>query len=566
MNAPPLPANCIAYEDADLVVVCKPVHVPSQSNREGGVDDLTSRLRAFMHARDGVAPYLGTHQRLDQPTSGLLLFTKRREVNAAIAAQFEGRTVDKRYLACVQSTRKVAGQLVHELRKGPDGNMLIAARGVKGTQRAETDVVEVRAVGPRRLLELTLRTGRTHQARVQLAAVGAPIVGCDLYGGLAHPRLLLHAHKLTIVHPTTGQPLVVTAEMPLEFTAFLDGKADPQGLDVYANRGIFAERFAAAVHRRFGVLAAPIGQPETTACRLINEEGDGFPRLAVDVYGDAAVVQLYGDDGPWAGSANRDQVYDALTALGYHEIYLKIRPVQANLLVDTRTESTAPRLPVRGTPAATARHVLEHGVGYPVDLGDGLSTGLFLDQRENRRLVASLCKGKRLLNLFAYACGFTIAAAAAGARETVSVDAAVNTLEKGRAAVLALGVNPARHQFFAEDVFDWLKLAQKRGDKFDVIVLDPPSYSKTKRHRFVTDEDYTGLAAAVLALLAPGGQLLACSNHRKTSMARFRRFLRAASTEAGVALRQLKDVPEPVDFPYPIGAECHLKALLAVRA
>ncbi|MDP9150138.1 MAG: hypothetical protein M3O36_09390, partial [Myxococcota bacterium] len=91
----------------------------------------------------------------------------------------------------------------------------------------------------------------------------------------------------------------------------------------------------------------------------------------------------------------------------------------------------------------------------------------------------------------------------------------------------------------------------------------PPSYSTTKRGRFVADEDYAGLAASALALLSPGGQLLACTNHRGISRARFRRILFDAARAAKRDLAQLKDLPEPADFPAPAGEEGHMKSVLA---
>src|SRR6202041_664546 len=121
-------------------------------------------------------------------------------------------------------------------------------------------------------------------------------------------------------------------------------------------------------------------------------------------------------------------------------------------------EHLAPRLPVRGEEAPAEIEILEDGIPYGVRLADGLQTGLFLDQRANRRRVREAVSGKRVLNLFAYTCAFSIAAARGGAARTVSVDAAVTALERGRHGFERAGVAcGSAHTFAAEDAFGWLR-------------------------------------------------------------------------------------------------------------
>jgi 23S rRNA (cytosine1962-C5)-methyltransferase len=198
-----------------------------------------------------------------------------------------------------------------------------------------------------------------------------------------------------------------------------------------------------------------------------------------------------------------------------------------------------------------------------VRLGDGLSTGVFLDQRANRRRIRELSAGKSVANLFAYTCAFTVAAALGGAKRTVSVDAAPVALERGRANLAHAGLlERGEHAFVAGDAFTWLARAGRRSERYDVVVLDPPSYSSTKRGRFVADSDYVDLAAAALAIVAPGGCLLACTNHRGISASRFRRILFDAARKAGRDVTQLRDLPEPADFPVAIRGAAHTKSAL----
>ena len=598
----------IVFEDADVLAVDKPVGVTSQAADPQNPDDLVTRLKRFLAARAGEDEhgrdaYVGVHQRLDRETSGVLLFARRREANAALATQFEGRHVRKTYVACVaawpgvkvtpgragvkgaperagrgsgrpggepaQRARAPAGPwtLRDHLAPDRDGRMRAASARERGAVSAVTQVRLLARRGPRAMLELELETGRTHQARVQLAHAGAPIAGDTVYGGPAAPRLMLHARSLALHHPATGKAIRFEAPLPPDFDAWL-AHGDP-GAAVFDDGAAVERALARALERRWGLGRSEGGARATTAFRLVNEEGDGLPGLAVDVYGGWLVAQLYPDDRAdsdrpsWADPAARGSVLDRLDALGFDGVYLKVRPRQANVVVDTRREELAPKLPVRGAPAPDDLVIVEESMPLLVRLGDGLSTGLFLDQRNNRRRVRETAAGASVANLFAYTCAFSVAAALGGARRTVSVDASVVALERGRANMERAGVAPLdAHTFVAEDAFAWLARAARHDERFDLVVLDPPSYSTTKRGRFVADTDYAALAASALSILSPRGRLLACTNHRGISPDKFRRILFDAARTAGREVAQIKDLPEPADFPVASASGPHMKAAL----
>jgi 23S rRNA (cytosine1962-C5)-methyltransferase len=549
----------IVHADDDLVVVNKPDTMATQSADPDLPDDLVMRVKRHLGAS-----YLGVHQRLDRDTSGVLVLARRREANPSLAAQFEGRRVRKRYLACVERWPAARGKatLRDVLAPGDDGRMRVVdgrARDRKG-QIAVTHVRVVRRVGQRTLLELELETGRTHQARVQLAHAGAPIAGDALYGGAHAPRLLLHAESIALEHPTHGEPVRYAAKVPPEFDDWL--AHGDRGEGVYDDADALERALRRAVARRFA-LGRSSGARATTAFRVVNESGDALPQLAVDVYGAHVVAQLYGLDGAFADAARRERLFDALSALGFDGVYLKVRPKQANVIVDARRDDLAPRAPVRGVAAPDEFAIVEEGVAYRVRLGDGLSTGIFLDQRANRRRVREIAAAKSVLNLFAYTCAFSVAAAFGGATRTVSVDAAAAALERGRANLESAGLLArGEHTFVAQDAFAWLARAKAKGERFDLVLLDPPSYSSTKRRRFSAESDYAELAALALALVRPGGRLLACTNHRGIRRGKFRRVLADAVARAGRAAAQIKDLPDPHDFPTPPGDESHLKSVL----
>ena len=570
---PDLDPAAIVYRSADLVVVDKPAGVPTQAPSPEEPEDLVTRLRRFLAREAGAGapePYLGVHQRLDRDTSGLVLFTLRREANAPVAAAFEGRQVKKTYVACVESRGPLGARTLRDtLDKGEGGRMQVvrAARGARVEARgklAVTHVTERTRRGARAMVELSLETGRTHQARVQLAHAGAPIAGDRLYDGPRAPRLLLHASRLELPAGLLGPGARTRfeARTPPAFDRWL-ARGD-LGKAIFDDEAALREALATAREARFSLGRSP----DTTCFRLVNEGGDALPHLAVDVYDAFAVVQLYDDgEGLWEPRARVDRVLDAVEKLGFTGVYLKYRPRQANTLVDTRRDDVAPRAPVRGLGAPDHLVVFEDGVPFGVSLGDGLSTGLFLDQRRNRRLLRLTAGGARVLNLFAYTCGFSVAAAVGGARQTVSVDAAAVALARGRENLERAGHgDAAAHLVLAEDAFAYLARAAKKGERFDVVVLDPPSYSTSKKRRFVAEQHYGELAAEALGVLAPGGRLFASTNHRGTSRAKLRRVLFAAAEAASVPVAQLKDLAPGSDFPAAPGEEPSMKAMLLTAA
>lgn len=257
--------------------------------------------------------------------------------------------------------------------------------------------------------------------------------------------------------------------------------------------------------------------------------------------------------------ARRDELLDAVEALGFDGVYLKLRPKQANVVVDTRAEDVAPAHAQRGTDAPTPLVVREGRLSFEARLGDGLSTGVFLDQRDARRWLASIASGRRVLNLFCYHGAFTVAAAVGGASSTVSVDASTVALERARDNLERAGADPEAHVLIKDDAMRWLG---RETSTFDVVILDPPSYATTKRSTFSAVRDYPELAASALRRVAPGGQLLACTNHRGIVRAKFRRQLQAAAELAGVRVARLREPRPPIDFPAPPGRDPHLKRII----
>ena len=290
------------------------------------------------------------------------------------------------------------------------------------------------------------------------------------------------------------------------------------------------------------------GLGDTTAYRLVNGEGDGLPGLTVDCYGDYLMVQLY-----CAGWRRHMkllvQALDELLAPA--GIYEKSRPQNTRELESEGDDKKYGNL-LSGAPAPEPLQVLENGLSFQVSLERGLNTGLFLDQRKNRRDLMGRVKGKRFLNLFSYTGAFSVAAAAAGASLVTSVDASPGYMEKARGNFSLNRLNPKRHEFLVGDCLAVLDEMGRQQKVYDVILMDPPSFSTTAKSRFTTRGGTADLVAAALKLLKAGGVLIASSNHQKVDLADYLKELRRGALQAGSRLQVISMAGQPEDFPYPV--------------
>lgn len=212
---PALEASRILFENQDLIVVNKPPFLPTHETIDTSRYHLVLALQEFLGKRDKKKPtevYLGIHHRLDRDTSGIILFTKRKEANAAVAQAFQGREVQKTYLALSQGA--LPAQITIKSFLGPSQrNKRMFATVKKGGKYAETEVkaLETKKISGKAvsLVEAKPMTGRTHQIRVHLAENGLPILGDQTYGvayqGAA--RVMLHAWKLEVLGHTFRAPL-----------------------------------------------------------------------------------------------------------------------------------------------------------------------------------------------------------------------------------------------------------------------------------------------------------------------------------------------------------------------
>ncbi|GGQ94582.1 class I SAM-dependent rRNA methyltransferase [Deinococcus ruber] len=270
---------------------------------------------------------------------------------------------------------------------------------------------------------------------------------------------------------------------------------------------------------------------------------------SLDVAGSVGILSLYREQ-----SAVQETELAELCAEVLHldSVYLKRRPQEARHAANVQRQELAPPGPVWGAaqPEVTA---LEDGVPFLIRPGGDLSTGLFTDARPARRWVRSHAAG-RVLNTFAYTCGFGLSAALAGADSVKNLDLSRKVLNWGQENYALSGLPAPDTDFISGDVFDWLGRFERRGERFDLLILDPPSFARSKSGVWRSERDYPKLAAQAAALLEPGGQLMAMNNHAGVSAQQFARMLRQGAPT--ISLVQQFGAGE--DYP---GAD-HLKVMV----
>ncbi len=524
---------CVLHEDDDLLVVNKPAgwntHAPSPHAGEGIYDWLRHREPRWAS--------LSILHRLDKETSGVLVFGKGERANRSLTAQFTGRDVEKSYRLRVDRPPRTGSGLARiEARTGGGfrvtswldrlGEIQRSRPAGEAGREAVTDF-ESESDGWWRARP---RTGRTHQIRVHAAVLGMPILGDVAYGGSPAERVWLHAETIGFDHPMSGEKVVYRAGLP--------GEA-----------GVAAT-----------VAEAMLDPAETNAHRCVHGAGSGRPGLVVERLGEWILMQSEAEPG-------RDDVMEWMGRPGVLGVYHK------RWRRDVRGVSPGEGSPVLvgGVAAPERFEIRENGVRYEVSLSEGYSYGLFLDQRDNRRrllrghVAAGFgwggMGGGTLLNCFAYTGGFSVCAALAGAT-TTTLDLSKKYLEWGRRNFGLNGLDATAHDWVYGDCFDWLRRFGKKGRRFRVVVLDPPTFSRSKESgEFRADRDYGRLVEGVAGLVEPGGVLLASSNAARWEPEGFLGAVRGGLGRAGRRVMAEHYVPQPPDFPVTREEPAYLKTV-----
>jgi 23S rRNA (cytosine1962-C5)-methyltransferase len=527
---------CLLYEDDHLLVANKPAglntHAPSPFAGEGLYDWLRHREPRWAS--------LAIIHRLDKDTSGIILFSKSALANRSLTDQFTNRLVRKKYLLLTdRPAPKTETSIRTALVRAGDkyvSRPIAAGAAIAETRFSAGKDAENQGLGGT-LIEAEPVTGRTHQIRVHAADQGFPILGDVRYGGTRAPRLCLHAAELTIRHPVLGNEL--TFQAPAEFAA------EP---------GLALRR-------------ALLNPHSNTAYRLIHGATDGWPGWYVDRLGEFLLSQS-AEPLTFERRTDLADLVETFSARGAYHKRLSSTPGR------TTPAQACPQLAI-GVAAPDGFYLLENSLKFELSFAEGYSVGLFLDQRDNRRrlLTGHIAAGfplfesppgrgkAEILNTFSYTCGFSVYAAKAGAR-TTSVDLSKKYLEWGKRNFRINQIDPAEHDFIFGDVFDWLRRLHRKKLLFDVILLDPPTFSRSKEFgSFRAEQDYAKLIGAALPLLRPRGVLFASCNAATWPPEAFLALVRQSIQGAKRTILQEHYFPQPPDFPISRAEPAYLKTV-----
>ncbi|HUF80021.1 MAG TPA: class I SAM-dependent rRNA methyltransferase [Burkholderiales bacterium] len=371
-------------------------------------------------------------------------------------------------------------------------------------------------------------------------------------GIVVNPRSkIFHGHEWvygTDIRKTFGNP------QPGDVIALKDFKDRKIGSGIYnPHSQIVARRFSRRTQdldldffrRRIGQAIARRAA-ETSIdpglCRLVSSEGDGLPGLVIDRYDAHLVLQTL----TLAMEQRIDLIVEALLA----------EAVPRPLSITARNDSLIRAAEGMGTyvkalfgdiPAPF--DVVHGGLSFRVDPGAGQKTGLYLDQLANYALVAGYAAGRRVLDCFTHQGGFALASAMAGAEHVTGIDVSAGAIESARANAERSGLDARRIEFGEANVFDFLKQRDAAGERYGLIILDPPSFARNKRALGDALRGYKEIHLRALRMLDPGGILAtyACSHH--VDREALREVVVSAAVDAKRSLRQLAAHTQRADHP-----------------
>ena len=280
---------------------------------------------------------------------------------------------------------------------------------------------------------------------------------------------------------------------------------------------------------------------QISAYRIVYGEADDLPGFIADLYEDILVIQCttYGAE-RW-----RDVLIDSLVEI------TGVKNVVERSDVDVRELEGLPQRSglLTGEVSSRLHLIKENNLTFGVDVLGGQKTGFYLDQRNNRLWIRNIAKDKDVLDCFTYTGGFTISLLAGGAKSVVAVDSSRENLETANYNYKLNQLPPGRVEWVAGDVFKFLRYLRDKGEKFDLIVLDPPKFAPTTKHISKAARGYKDINLLGLKLLRQGGLLCTFSCSGGIGYELFQKIVAGAALDAGVRVRILKRFSQAVDHP-----------------
>ena len=283
---------------------------------------------------------------------------------------------------------------------------------------------------------------------------------------------------------------------------------------------------------------------DTSSCRIIFGEADFLPGLVVDKFSDVLVVQSL--------ALGIDRMKEEILSLLVEILRadgVEIRGIYERSDAKVREQEGLPRQKgFIGAEFPTRVQIVENGVRYEVDVEDGQKTGFFLDQKYNRLAIQRLCRDARVLDCFTHTGSFALNAGIAGASSVLGVDASQLAVDQARINAELNGLSD-RVQFQCADVFDLLPELERQGEQFDVVILDPPAFAKSRASVKNATRGYRDINLRGMKLVRDGGYLATCSCSHFMTYELFTQTIAQAARSAHVRLRQVEYRTQAPDHP-----------------
>jgi 23S rRNA (cytosine1962-C5)-methyltransferase len=485
--------------------------------------------------------------------SGLLGFARTEEAHRHLVTGLETGSAKPTFLVVVQGKFKTRPQTITAAIRPVGPGRFAVHRKAPGGDGPTTRFEPLKWGGDRVLVRCRPGLMNHHQIRAHLESLGARVAGDTVYRGRVHrPQrgpMLLHLSELRFHHPGLKRAVTLEAVPPPDFAAAVRTESGAGQLD-----GLLTARARAALAARLQYLL----DNHVTAFRVLNGRSDGLTGLVAELLGDVLVIQAHQGKYDAAAVPVRALADWYLRTLRLQAVYVK-HFVKDRSRSGSGERSLCDPRPAAGRPAPEVFAVRDNGLTFLVRPYDGYAVGLFLDQRENRRRVRELAGGRRVLNLFSYTCGFSVAAAAGGAISTVSVDISRKALEWGKDNFAANDMALDHHAFINDNAFNYFKRAQRQNRRFDLIVIDPPSFSRDKKtgRVFTVQRDLPSLVAGAVSLLESDGIVLVSVNCRGATRQWLRRQVVEGAGDRGVTVMSTPRLPS--DF---AGDPDHAKTII----
>lgn len=488
-------------ENRDFIVFNKPVGLNSHAvdqGKEGLVEFLCEKLNQKYHLVS----------RLDQGTSGLILLAKDSAVQKLNELWNTDKTrktylllTDKKLDLDSFSKKHPTAILIKEnsndkihfhiktdiQKKGKDFQSLFSNQ-----TNAETEFIFEKQIGSFFLWQAILHTGKTHQIRLHCQNLNIPLLGDELYQGSPFYRLCLHSWKLQILEQ--------------EFQSELPLWAQSENL-TFLKRPSLEQKVLESLQQR-----KQMYDLESDDCfRWLHQEVTG---LKLDQYG--KVLYMYDYNGYTKDSLSLPQLISADLKLPLFVRQMQDRgddPNQNYLFIYDPIDHKL--VPAHEPSIWQAK---ENNTSFELRTHQGLSPGLFLDQRENRKWVLENTKDKKVLNLFSYTSGFSVLSALGKAKEIDTVDVSQNFIEwSKRNFEINQAINPESYRFWVQDCLFFMKMSVKKEKKWDLIICDPPTFGRSKNGVFQIEKNFDELLQNIFTCTEKQGRILFSLNFEKWS-------------------------------------------------